>query len=344
MNTQHAHRARAPRDTRSGTVVAALVERGLLSPSRRDEAVAVVDEALGEQRLGHAPLGRRFAELAGYIGAAFVVSAAGVLLATQWTTLSDTQQIALVASIAVVLTAAGAAVLGVGVSVAAVRAGAEPVRRRLAGVLFVGAAAAAGGAVGLQVARMTDDPFSSVPTLWGFGVVTVAALVGYLVVHTVVGQLAVAVAATVTLTTSLDLAGGVQPVAFGATMLILGVVWLLLAERGVWRETASARVIGCMLVVMGAQAPVFDTELRWVGYLTLALVAVAAFGLYVVRAAWPYLATGVVAVTLVVPEALIDWAGDAIGPAGGLLVAGITLLVASLLGFRLRKEVTEAAA
>ena len=45
--------------------------------------------------------------------------------------------------------------------------------------------------------------------------------------------------------------------------------------------------------------------------------------------------------TLVVPEALIDLVDNALGPAGGLLVAGVTLLVTSLLGFRLRKEVGE---
>jgi len=49
----------------------------------------------------------------------------------------------------------------------------------------------------------------------------------------------------------------------------------------------------------------------------------------------------VVAVTLAVPQALLDWAGDSLGPAGLLLAAGLTLLVTSLLGLRLRQEVTE---
>lgn len=343
MSIQRTHRARAPRDTRSGTVVSALVDHGLLSPSRREEAIAVVDRALGEQRLGTAPLGRRFAELAGYVGAAFVVSAVGVLLATQWTALNETQQVGLLATIAVLLAVAGVAVMSVASSYAAVRAGAQPVRRRLAGVLFVGAAVAAGSTAGLQADRVVDDVASSVPALWGFGVFALVALAGYLVVPSVVGQVAVAVGVVTTLPPVLDTGGDVEPVPFGLLLLAAGVVWLLLAERGWWREVPSARVVGCVLLVAGAQIPVTDSDLRWVGYLALAAVAVGAFAVYVVRTAWPYLATGVVAVTLVVPEALIDWAGDSIGPAGGLLVAGVTLLVASLLGFRLRKEVTETA-
>ncbi|HEX6485476.1 MAG TPA: hypothetical protein VF012_02095, partial [Nocardioidaceae bacterium] len=58
----------------------------------------------------------------------------------------------------------------------------------------------------------------------------------------------------------------------------------------------------------------------------------------------PYLAVGVVGVTLAVPEALLDWTEGSLGTAGVLLVAGVTLLGASLLGLRLRKEVEEQSA
>ena len=84
------------------------------------------------------------------------------------------------------------------------------------------------------------------------------------------------------------------------------------------------------------------TEDRWVGYVALVGVAVGAFAVYVARPAWPYLATGVVAVTAVVPQVLLDWTDDELGPAGVLLATGVTLLVAALFGLRLRKEVVEA--
>ncbi|HWL97180.1 MAG TPA: hypothetical protein VNP20_07520, partial [Nocardioidaceae bacterium] len=55
----------------------------------------------------------------------------------------------------------------------------------------------------------------------------------------------------------------------------------------------------------------------------------------------PYLGAAVAALTLAVPEALLDWTDGSLGPVGVLLVSGVTLLVAGLLGLRLRKEVGE---
>jgi hypothetical protein len=96
-----------------------------------------------------------------------------------------------------------------------------------------------------------------------------------------------------------------------------------------------------VLVLAGAQMPVLEGDgPEWVGYLVTAVAAAAALAMYVRRLAWPYLALGVVAVTLVVPEALFHWTRGSLGSAGVLLVAGLTLLVAALLGLRLRHEVS----
>jgi hypothetical protein len=351
MSIRHTHRAPVARDTRSPAVVAALVGQGLVAPSHRDEALRVVDDVLGAQVLAAsaAPLRRRVAELAGYVGAALVVSAAGVFFATQWNGLTEDQRILLLGGIALLLAVSGLAVVAVGArglatGLAGMRAGTRPVQRRLAGVLFVGAAATAGGAVGVQVERMVTDPASSAGALWGFAVFTVLAAVGYLVAATVAGQAAIAIGLFVTVPLALDVNGDPAPVPFGLTVLAIGVGWLVLAERGVWREVGSARVIGCALAVVGAQIPVLELDSPWVGYLALLAVAAAGFAMYVVRTAWPYLATGVVAVTLAVPQALLDWAGDTLGPAGVLLAAGVTLLGTSLLGLRLRQEATDEAA
>jgi hypothetical protein len=43
--------------------------------------------------------------------------------------------------------------------------------------------------------------------------------------------------------------------------------------------------------------------------------------------------------TLVVPEALHDWTNGVRVPRGSLLIAGLTLLAASAIGLRLRREV-----
>ena len=78
----------------------------------------------------------------------------------------------------------------------------------------------------------------------------------------------------------------------------------------------------------------------WVAYVGTAALGAVAFWLYVVTRAWPYLATGVVAVTVAVPEALYDWVEGSLGAAGVLLATGVTLLLSSLAGLRLRHEVS----
>jgi hypothetical protein len=347
MSTDHLHRAHPARDLRSTAVVNALVDHDLVPAARRDEAYTVVEHVLGRQILtAAAPLRRRFAELAGYVGAALVVSAAGVFFATQWPDLTDLQRITLLVGASVLLAVAGLAVAaagagGIASGLAAMRHGARPTQRRLSGVLFIGAAATAAGAVGLQVDRVVDDVTSSAPAFAGFVTLTVLALVGYVLTPTVAGQAAIAFGAFTTVPAGLDLVAASDPIPLGLTVLGVGVLWLVLAERRVWREPWAARIIGCVLALIGAQMPVGDMDRPWVAYLALFVVAVAAFAMYVVGTSWPYLATGVVALTLAVPEALLDWTDNALGPAGVLLVAGLTLLGASLLGLRLRKEVTE---
>lgn len=332
---------RTVRDTRTAPLVAALVDARLVDPDRRDEAISVVDRVLGAQSTAAVSMKKRFAELAGYVGAAFVLSAAAIFLFSQWDDLSRPEQVGLLGGIAVLLVCAG---VGLGLvttgGIARVRRGEEPVRRRLMGVLLTGAAGSAAGAVGLWVDHVSPG-HGTEAALAAFGALTVLSLLGYAVAPTLVGQLGVATGAVTLVPLLMDEVHG-DIVATGASILGLGVLWLLATERGLWREGASARVIGCGLVLVGAQMPIFESDqTRWVAYVATAVVAVVAFTAYVVRPAWPYLALGVIAVTLVVPEALIDWTDNALGPAGGLLVAGLTMLVASLLGFRLRKGVGE---
>lgn len=326
-------------DARTHGIVDALVDHGLVEPGQRDEAVAVVDRVLGTRHAGSAPLRRRFAELAGYVGGVFVVSAAGIFFATRWTSLGEGEQVALLGGVAGVLAAAATALVVLTGGPAAVRAGTDPVQRRLAGVLGLGAAASAAGAVGLQAEHMLDT-YSDLPPLLGFLAFTVLAVGGYLLAPTVLGQVGVAVGTFALVPVTLQNLGGTEPeiAVVGSIVLALGVGWLLLTEMGVWRETASGRVVGCTFAVLGAQLAVLEHDTRWVGYLALLLVGATAFGAYVVRRAWPYLAAGVVALTLLVPQALTDWTDESLGPAGVLLAAGVTLLGASLLGLRLRHD------
>jgi hypothetical protein len=345
MTTQQTAPARRRRDGRSDAIVAALVERGLVPLDHQDEAAGVVDQVIGSQQAGAAPLRRRFAEIAGYVGAAFVVSAAVIFFATQWRDLSEGQQVGLLAGVGVLLGLAGLAIGGLALDghpggFRALRDETEAVRRRLAGVLFVGAAATAAGAAGLQVEYMGTREYSELPAVVGFATFVVLALGGYLLARSVFGQVAVAGGVLALVPTTWEYVGSADAIPVGLTFLAIGLVWLVLAETGAWHETATARVVGSALAVLGAQIPI-GSDQAWIGYLVTLLVAGAGFAAYVVRRAWPYLAVGVVGVTLAVPEALLDWTEGSLGPAGVLLVAGVSLLGASLLGLRLRHEVAD---
>ena len=332
---------------RAEGVVTSLVAHGLVPAEREAEAVTVVSDALADRATEAAPLRRRLAELAGYVGGALVIAAGALFVSDQWVNLSVGQQVALLAGIGVLLYAAGVSVgVAGGGGLADLRAGAQPVRQRLSSVLFTGGAVAAAAAVIVWLVdiiqgRGTEATEGAWIGLGGSVTFLVLAAVGYLLAPTLLGQLATAAGAAYVIPFFYDVLGDVEPIALGLTFLALGAGWLVLAERALWREVVPARIVGSVLVVVGAQIPV-GSDQPWVGYLATVLVAAAGFSLYVARRAWPYLAVGVVGVTLAVPEALLDWTEGSLGTAGVLLVAGVTLLVASLLGLRLRKEVAEA--
>lgn len=338
----------APRNThdhRALPVVAALEGRGLLDPARRAEAIEVVDRVLSGEPAEQAPLKRRLAELAGYVGGALVVAAGALFVADQWMDLSLGQQVGLLLGVALVLLAAGVATALTGDGLAAVRSGLAAARRRLASVLLTGGAAAAAASVMVWVDDLLSGPNRDYERDWlitfsGGAVMVAVTLAGYLLAPSVVGQLGIAVGLAFVAPAALDAGGDVDPIPLGLAYLAVGLVWLVLAERRLWRELVPARITGSVFVVVGAQIPV-ASDSAWVGYLLTLLVAAVGFAMYVGRRSWPYLAVGVVGVTLAVPEALLDWTEGSLGTAGVLLVAGVTLLGSSLLGLRLRREVAE---
>ena len=345
MTTHQVPRARAGRDSRSGRVADALVDRGLVSPEHHDEAVDVVEHALSVHVVEPTSLRRRLAELAGYVGGALVVAAGALFVADQWMDLSVGEQVGLLAGTALLLFGAGVAVGVTGGGFAALRTDTQPVRRRLASVLFTAGAVAGAATVITWLVDVIEQRGSEMQegALIGVGgslTLVVLALVGYLLAHSLLGQAAIAVGVAYAVPFTLDSFGELEPIPLGLVFLGVGLVWIALTEKAVWHEVVPARIIGSVMVVVGAQIPV-ASEQAWVGYLLTLLVAVAGFGMYVARQAWPYLAVGVVGVTLAVPEALLDWTEGSLGTAGVLLVAGVTLLGASLLGLRLRQEVTE---
>ncbi len=325
----------------SRAVVTALVDAGLLEPARADEADPVVSSVLGSAPSAAGPLGRRMAEIAGYVGGAFVLGAGLLFFANSWSDLTLGERVGLLLVISLVLAAAGGVLAASAGGRAALRTSSESVRRRLTSVLMTGAAGSAAFGVGLLLADRMDNQELGVTLAAGVGLVVV--LVGYLLAPTTVGQLGAAIAAFVMVPSGLaGLSSGddFSTVLFGSIVLAIGVVWLLATEEGLWQEVLSGRVIGLGLALVGAQIPIVS-EHEWVGYLLTALVGVAAFGGYLATRSWPYLAAGVIGLTVAVPEAVNDFSSGSFGAAGLLLATGVTLLVAALLGLRLRQEVKD---
>lgn len=335
-------------DRRAEPIAAALEQQGLLDPQRHDEALAALDQALAGTSGRPSPtepaaLRRRLVELAAYVGGAFVVAAGVLFAAREWADLSVSQRVGLLGGVAVVLAAAGVAVV---VVTGGRRVVLEPVhdaRRRLAAALVTGAGFATAAAVMVAmidwVERTSNEQENGeLIGLAASATLLVLVVLGYLYVPALAGQLAAAFATMYLVPFALmglDLYGAVL---HGLLVVGVGALWLLLAETGRWREVLPARVVGAAMLVIGAQIPIGSADYPWVAYVGLAVVALVGFTLYVVRRAWPYLAAGVAGVTLAVPEALLDWTEGSLGTAGVLLVAGVTLLAASLLGLQLRNE------
>jgi hypothetical protein len=328
-----------PSDRSVSSLVSALVAAGLIDAARADEASAVLLDALDRDRATVAPVRRRLAEVAGYVGGALVLAAVVVFVTQEWANLSLAQRVGGLVLAAVALAGGAVALLIVGGARTADPL--ETLRGRLASTLFCASAVTAAVAVGELGADRLDEEGGGWVVLAAASTAMVLGLVFYLVLPSLLNQLLIAGAAFAAIPSGLDVYGepGLDMLAFSLVVLGLGTFWLVLAETGVWRERTTGRFIGLGLVLLGAQLALGEEDIAWVAYLLTALAGAAAVAMYVVLRSTPYLVAGVVAVTLVVPEAVLDWTEGLLGPVGILLVAGVTLIVTSLAGLRLRQEV-----
>jgi hypothetical protein len=311
-----------------------LVKQGVLDPDQAAPVVSAVTAAL-TGRAAEPDRRGRLAEIAGYAGGAVTAAATLLLLRQAWADFSRPGRTMLLFGLMLVLTGAGV-VIGGGTlqRLRAVGADEQSARRRLVGTLFVLAAASAAGAAGAASERHGGLQASSV------GLVVAAA--GYLLVPTLVGQLACwAGALGLTLSLIDEVADGAQAVVSGVAVIALGIIWAALARLEVLTEPYVGLGVGAGTALLGAQLVLTDTDYTVLSYALTAAVAVACFLGFLRVRNWLVLATGVLAVVLVVPEALSDWANGSVGSAGILLVTGVALLAASALGLRLRRQVRE---
>ena len=315
--------AAAPAGDRLTAALDRLVERGVLS---RDQAGAVLAELGGLRRL--------FGEIAGYLGASFVVGATLLFLGEQWEPLGRVGRFSILAAMAVILFGGGLAVRrrrdGVG----------DEVRRRLSSTLMTAAAAAAGFAAYVILEHTPPDYRTTDGRLFVASLTALAAVVaGYLLARTALGQLGMAVAAFTAYGGLLDLLDTGNLLLYGLGTVALGALWAVLAWRRLIAEHRLGLAVAVALGLLGAQLMVIDgsTAEDVLGYVLTALVAGSCFVAYALIRDWVVLAGGVTGATLVVPEILYDVTDGSLGASGVMLVAGVTLLAGSLAGLRIRR-------
>jgi hypothetical protein len=272
-----------------------------------------------------------------YLGGALVLGAGGLFLGLEWGDLGLAGRTALLAVVAVVLAVGGVASARVEGGRSSLHEPANDTRRRLAGTLLTGSALAVAFLVGLVVDDLTDTTVGGVywPAVVAALVGTLAAAVGYRLAHTALGVVALMGGALTLVTNLLNAFDGDDAVVPGVALVLVGALWGVLAETGTFAEAMVARMTGALVALFGAQVPVIAGSAE-VGYLLTALLAAAGIATYLRTGAWPYLAAAVLSVTLVVPEAIADWTDGSLGAVGGVLVTGITLLLASFGGYRLQ--------
>lgn len=313
-----------------------LVAEGTLNEAQAARAAVLLGAARQLRRPGTTTSparGGRMAEIAGYLGGALLVGAAAMFLNSGWDELSEASRVVILAGLAALLLVAGGFVA---------RSSGQPVRelghqddsarRRLVSVLWTFAAASAAGATGLGLGF---DGWE-LPAASAVGVLVAA--ITYALVPSVVGQLGLWVGSIGLVTGLVAEIGDGPGIAWNSLPLVaLGAGWIALGLTGTVRDREVALATGSAIALFGAQQPVFSDQ-QWVAYALTAAVALAGFIGYLSTRSWSVLSAGVLATTLVVPEALHDWTDGSVSAAGSLLLAGLTLLAASAAGLRLRHE------
>jgi hypothetical protein len=261
------------------------------------------------------------AEIAGYLGGAFVVIAVTIVTARQWEAFTELQRGILFGALAIALFALGTFV---GTSTA--------VKSRLAGLLFGLAAASTTGTVAIF------DPNRSTPTI-SFLAGTAVAMIGYYIVQTFVGHVVlfgyIFITGIMALSDLIPDGAGMQ-LFVGGYLLALGGAWVYFTYRK-YLDGILGYFFGGGTLFIGTQVLFFQTE-RLISYLSMVAVAGAAAWLYLRVHAWPLVLTAVLTTTVGVGEFVAQTLGGSLGAALGLFAAGAALVTSSLLALRNKRE------
>jgi hypothetical protein len=261
------------------------------------------------------------AEIAGYLGGAFVVIAVTIVTARQWVAFTELQRGILFGALAISLFALGTSV---GKSTA--------VKSRLAGLLFGLAAASTTGTVAIF------DPNRSTPTT-AFLAGTAVALIGYYMVQTFVGHVVlygyIFITGIMALSDLIPDGAGMQ-LFVGSYLLVLGGAWVYFTYRK-YLDGILGYFFGGGTLFIATQVLFFQTE-RLISYLSMVVVAGVTAWLYLRVHSWPLVLTAVLTTTVGVGEFVAQTLGGSLGAALGLFAAGAALVTSSLLALRNKRE------
>jgi len=261
------------------------------------------------------------AEIAGYLGGAFVVIAVTIVTARQWVAFTELQRGILFGALAIALFALGTYV---GTSTA--------VKSRLSGLLFGLAAASTTGTM------VVFDSNRSTPTI-AFLAGTAIALLGYYIVQTFVGHVILFGYIFITgIMAVSDLTPDNSDVQFlvGGYFLLLGGAWVYFTYRK-YLDGVLGYFFGGGTLFIATQVLFLQTE-HLISYLSMVAVAGTTAWLYLRVHAWPLVLTAVLTTTVGVGEFVAETLGGSLGAALGLFAAGAALVTSSLLALRNKRE------
>jgi len=261
------------------------------------------------------------AEIAGYLGGAFVVIAVTIVTARQWVAFTELQRGILFGALAIALFALGTYV---GTSTA--------VKSRLSGLLFGLAAASTTGTM------VIFDSNRSTPTI-AFLAGTAIALLGYYIVQTFVGHVILFGYIFITgIMAVSDLTPDNSDVQFlvGGYFLLLGGAWVYFTYRE-YLDGVLGYFFGGGTLFIATQVLFLQTE-HLISYLSMVAVAGTTAWLYLRVHAWPLVLTAVLTTTVGVGEFVAETLGGSLGAALGLFAAGAALVTSSLLALRNKRE------
>jgi len=253
-------------------------------------------------------------EVAGYLGAAFIVIALALIIGNQWNHIAKWGKVSLAGLIAILLFS-----ISLSVSTGSI------VRRRLASILALASAAATTMTIATLASGQNSHLFFPILAGW------IVAVAGWGLYHSVIGELGLAgfsVFLSFALTDEYFQHLKQNQLITPLLLLIMSGVWLWFSYHQVFHR-AVGNGLGMAMFFVGGQLA-FGSSYRLIGYLIDVAMVIVASWIFAKTPDALLVIGGIVAVTVGTGELVGETLGGTLGAAIGLLVAGIIFVTAGV--------------